>query len=140
MHGFRPIDAHRQTETVGIQIVHGLFGEQRGVGGHDEFDELAGLAETLLAVIDHVLDQLAVAQRFATKKHHGKTLFIRRFTQEHFHRGDRGFDVHLLAGGRLVEVFLIAVGAAQVAAGVDVEYHGVDRRALDPFDRDVRRQ
>ncbi|MNY71130.1 hypothetical protein D3C86_2094040 [compost metagenome] len=62
---------------MGVEVVHGLFGEQRGVGGHDELDELAGLAETLLAVIDHVLDQLAIAQRLATEKHHGETLFVR---------------------------------------------------------------
>jgi hypothetical protein len=60
--------------------------------------------------------------------------------QQHFHRSNGGLDVHFLAGRRLVQVFLVAVGAAQVAAGVDVEHHGVDRRALDPLGGDVRGQ
>ncbi|MNZ76134.1 hypothetical protein D3C78_946320 [compost metagenome] len=125
---------------MGIEVIHRFFGEQRGVGGHDEFDELARLAKTLLTIVDHVLDQLAVAQRFAAEEHHGETLFVRGFAQQHFHRGDRRFDVHFLARRRLVEVFLVAIRAAQVAAGVDVEHHGIDRRALDPFGGDVRGQ
>ncbi|MNR52572.1 hypothetical protein D3C85_1724340 [compost metagenome] len=52
---------------MGIQVVHGLLGKQRGVGGHDEFDELARLAEPLFTIVDHVLDQLAIAQRFAAE-------------------------------------------------------------------------
>ncbi|MOA48542.1 hypothetical protein D3C78_1713000 [compost metagenome] len=64
---------------MSIQIVHGFFGEQGGVGGHDELYKLACLTKALFTVIDHVLDQLAVAQRFATEEHHRETLFVRGF-------------------------------------------------------------
>ncbi|MNE25794.1 hypothetical protein D3C80_1191350 [compost metagenome] len=77
MHGLGPVDAHGQTEAVGIEVVDNLFVEQGRVGGHHELDALARFKETLLAVIDHVLDQLAVAQWLATEKHHGIAGLVR---------------------------------------------------------------
>ncbi|MNF26994.1 hypothetical protein D3C84_76410 [compost metagenome] len=138
VYGFWPIDAHGQTKTVGVQIVHRLLGEQGGVGGHDKFDELASLAKTLLAVIDHVLDQFAIAQWLAAEEHYGEALLVRGLLEQHFHRGNGCLDVHLLARRGLVQIFLVAIGATQVAAGIDVQYHGIDRRTLDPLDAYVR--
>ncbi|MNR09394.1 hypothetical protein D3C85_1255940 [compost metagenome] len=97
MHRLRPVDAHRKPEAVGVEVVDDLFGEQRGVGGHDEFHELAGLTETALAVVHHVLDQRPVRQRLAAEEDHGVAILVRRLPEQHLHRGLGGFRAHLLA-------------------------------------------
>ncbi|MCY1436863.1 hypothetical protein D9M71_530010 [compost metagenome] len=87
-----------------------------------------------------MLDQRAVGQRLAAEEDHAVALLVGRLLEQHFHRGLGGFRAHLLAGRGLVQVFLVAVGAAQVAAGVDVQHHGIQRGAFDSFHADFRRQ
>ncbi|MNH01519.1 hypothetical protein D3C79_607400 [compost metagenome] len=140
VHGLGAVDADRQAEAVGIEPVDDLFGEQGGIGGHDELHLLARLGEAPLAVGDHVLDQWPVGQRLATEEHHAVALLVGRLLEQHLHRSLGGGGTHLLARGRFVQVFLVAVGAAEVAAGVDVEHHGVQRRALDLLEGDFRGQ
>ncbi|KAF1855016.1 hypothetical protein Lal_00008416 [Lupinus albus] len=140
VHRLRPVDADGEAEAMGVEPVDDLLGEQRGVGGHDELHRLADLRETPLAVAHHVLDQRAVGERFAAEEHHAVAGLVGGLAQQHLHRGLGGLDGHLAAGRGLVEVLLVAVGAAEVAAGVDVQYHGVQCGALDPLDADFRRQ
>ncbi|MNF43547.1 hypothetical protein D3C84_246350 [compost metagenome] len=125
---------------MGVEPVDDLLGEQGGVGGHHEVHRLAQFGEARLAVLHHRLDQRPVGQRLAAEEHHGVARLVGRLLEQHLHRRLGGVQLHLLAGRRLVEVFLVAVGTAQVAAGVDVEHHGVQRRALDPLHGDFRSQ
>ncbi|MNZ87490.1 hypothetical protein D3C78_1063500 [compost metagenome] len=125
---------------MGVEPVDDLLGEQGGVGGHHEVHRLAQFGEARLAVLHHRLDQRPVGQRLAAEEHHGVARLVGRLLEQHLHRGDGGVELHLLARRGLVQVFLVAVGAAQVAAGIDVQHHGIDRRTLDPLQADFRGQ
>lgn len=89
------------------------------VAVHHEFDKLAGGGKALLAIIDHVLDQLTIAQRLAAEEHHGEAFFVRRFLGN-ISTDATAVSMSIFTRRRLVQVFFVAIGTTQVAASGDV--------------------
>ena len=114
-----------------IEEIDDLGIEQRRVGRQREVDPLARFIAPALGVIDDLADQRNVGERLAAEEHDADAVALRRLREQQIDAARGDFEAHALAPRGNGKVFLVAVGAAQIAAGVDVQHDGAEWIALD---------
>jgi len=114
-----------------IEILDELGREECRIGGEGEVDRLLLGASSRQRVIHHLTDESYVGERLAAKEHDADPAARGRLPQEQIDAARGDLEAHALTACRHREVLLVAVAAAQVATGVDVQDDRAERIVLD---------
>src|SRR5438067_5980130 len=92
-----------------------------------------------LGILHNLADQRHVGERLPAEEDEVDALAARPFAQEELEGVDRGREGHALPLRGRRQILLVAVGAGEVAARVDVQHQGRERKALHRHRRADRR-
>ena len=130
MDRFGAVHADGDAEAMGVEVVDDLFGEHGGVGGQREIDLLALGRATRLGVRRDLADQRHVGQRLATEENHVELLAVPALVDQQIDALLCLLQLHLLPLGGGGQILLVAIGATEVAAGIDVDDDGAEWKLL----------
>ena len=105
-----------------VEILDERRRQQRRVRGHREIHVLPGTGRGRFGVGHHLLDQRHVGERLAAEEDDVDAIARRACLEQQVDTACGGDEIHLAAIGRLGKIFLVAVRARQITAGVHVEH------------------
>lgn len=120
------IHAERHTDSAVDQKVGRGTAEKRAICGQGEVDELAG-AGLLPSRVSHDLSyELQIGQRFAPEEGDVHDFRTAALGKQQIDRASGGRDRHTAASPGIDQIFLVAIGAREIAAGIDREDEGIE--------------
>ena len=121
------VHGYRDPEAVRVEEVDQRGCQQRRVRRQRKIHLLPRAARLRLRVRGHLPDQRDVGERLAAEEDHVQPIARGARRQQEVDASRRGHEVHLSPVDGLGEVFLVAIGARQIAASVDVENERAQR-------------
>ena len=113
-----------------VKPVHQLLVEHGGVGRHGEADLRFQRGETFFTIRHHLTDQWHIGKRLSTEEHHVVLALVRRLFQHHLNRLNCSIKFHLVTRRWGGQVFLIAVGTAEVTTGIGIQHDSGQRELV----------